>query len=51
MFGPGYEDVLAEMLLQGSNYAHVQERRLVWLRAIQPLLQVCYAVSLACKPL
>lgn len=40
VFGAGYEGVLAEMLVQGNNYAHVRPRRLVWLQAAQPLLEV-----------
>jgi hypothetical protein len=34
--------VLVELLLAGNSYAHVPARRLVWLQAAQPLLQVSF---------
>ena len=43
IFGEGYQDVLSELLLAGNNYAHVPARRLVWLQAATPLLEVGFA--------
>ena len=43
IFGTGYEQVLGEMLTQGNSYAHVPARRIVWLQAAQPLLQVPFS--------
>lgn len=40
MCSAGYEAALGEMLVTGNNHAHVISRRLVWLRAVEPLLQV-----------
>lgn len=45
--GAGYECVLGEMLAQGNNYAHVPARRLVWMQAAQPMLQVLQWISYA----
>ena len=40
IYGEGFQAVMGEMLTQGSSYAHVAGRRIVWLKAMLPLLQV-----------
>ena len=43
VIGEGYRTVMGEMLMQGANYSHVPARRLVWLKAMMPLLKVLQA--------
>ena len=39
-FAAGYAAIMEEMLIEGERFGHKQARRLVWLDAMQLLLQV-----------
>ncbi|KAK9803291.1 hypothetical protein WJX72_008564 [[Myrmecia] bisecta] len=44
-YAAGYDLIMRGMLEEGERHAHVPARRIVWLRAIQPLLQALALVN------